>query len=150
MTDILFEDAFELLDAVRTYDLNRGEKIISYSSVYGDTLGFAVADTTEAATRFLIKKSDLRRSCLARSSSEAQVVLERMTFFIDRYQLGKDIRSGVFSLEERPAPDIGVLPQLDGVEEDLSVLEPDSPPRPVLPVLSESDSSDFMGLYFDL
>lgn len=108
MTDILFEDAFELLDSVRTFPLKRGESLISYSTLYGDSIGFAVADTQGPATRFMIKKEDLRRSCRSRTSAEAQVVLDRMTPFIDRYLLGKELRSGAFSLEEKPAPELSV------------------------------------------
>ena len=104
-----YEDIFEMLEAVRTHPLSRGEPIVSTSSVTGDVVGFATADTQGPSTKWDILVSDLRHSCLSRTSEEAQVVLRRMRAYLDRKFLIDDLRSGALVLEERPGEVGGTL-----------------------------------------
>ena len=97
-----YEDAFEMLEAVRTHVLGKGERMQPLDSVKGTHVGFTTADSDGPATRWTISVQNLRLSCEARISDEAKEVLSRMRAYQDRRQLVEDLRSGKFSLEERP------------------------------------------------
>jgi hypothetical protein len=92
-----FSNLFELLRAVRAYELQKGEGLAPSNSIRGTHVGFCTVDSVGPSTRWVISIDALRASC--EGSEEAQGVYHLMRSHQGRRELLLDLRAGKLHLE---------------------------------------------------
>lgn len=109
-----FEDIFELLEAVRAYELQPGEALIPFNSVTGTELGYVTADGPGPAVLWKIATKKAKTSALTRDTREGHRVRELLGSYVGRKELLEKVRKGCVALvpqEECPVADS--VPQED-------------------------------------
>ena len=89
-----YQDIFELLEAVRTYELRPKESIIPFLSLTGDVVGYATADGGYVSEAWTIGIREAKQSALDRGTKEARHVRELLSSHMGRKQLLQELRTG--------------------------------------------------------
>lgn len=92
MTD--YEDVFELLEAVREYELRPKESILPLNSVDGTVVGYVTAHTEHRSIEWRIPMRLAKATALARGSQEGARIRDLFCNYTGRKQLLVELLSG--------------------------------------------------------
>jgi hypothetical protein len=108
---MVFENIYELLEAVRTYHLRSKESLIQVCSPTGTTFGYFTADSAFPSISWTIDLSVAKATALARGTRESLHVRELLSSFMGRRQLLIELREGVldYGVAATPRPPVGVI-----------------------------------------
>ncbi len=114
-----FEDIFELLEAVRAYELRPGEAIIPLNHVTGIELGYVTADGPDPATLWKMGTKKAKASASARDTREGRRVRELLGSYMGRKELLERARKGSLqyaaSVPQEESPVADPVPQEDSL-----------------------------------
>lgn len=117
-----YDDIFEMLEAVRAYQLRPRECLIPTGSVTGTIIGYTTADSDEVAIRWTIEAKRAKAQATARGDERLRSLLAS---HMGRKELLAELRKGTLVLAsplepEQAAPE---PEQADPVESSLSWCE---------------------------
>ncbi len=108
---MVFENIYELLEAVRAYRLRSKESLIQVCSPTGTTFGYFTADSAFPSISWTIDLSVAKATALARGTKESLYIRELLTSFMGRRQLLQELREGTldYGIAAPPRPSTGAL-----------------------------------------
>lgn len=124
-----YSNLFDLLRAVRDYELQEGEGLAPSNSIRGTEVGYCTTDSRGPSTRWTIGVDALRASC--EGSKEAHEIYLRMRFFQERRVLLEDLRAGKVQLDFSDPPPV----------------EPETQEKPEDPVEADPQTQDFIDMF---
>ena len=101
-----FENLFELLEAVRTYQLRPKEHLVPLTNVTGSVLGYSTADSAFPSVEWTIPAQLAKKSAQERGTREAQRIQMLFVSHMGRRQLLQELRAGEleYGITRTPEP----------------------------------------------
>jgi hypothetical protein len=106
-----YENLFELLEAVRTYQLRPKEQLIPTTSVTGSILGYTTASSAFPSVEWTISARAAKRSTQERGTREAQRIQDLFVSHMGRRQLLQELLVGELEYGISRTPEPVLLPQ---------------------------------------
>jgi hypothetical protein len=105
---MVFEDIYELLEAVRAYRLRSKESLIQVCSTTGLTFGYYTADSDFPTISWTIDLNVAKATALARGTRESLHIRELLSSFMGRRQLLIELREGIldYGVAATPRPPV--------------------------------------------
>lgn len=89
-----FDNIFELLESVRTYELRSRESLVPLTNVTGTSWGYSTADSAFPALTWTIPARVAKQTALARGTREGLRIHELLVSHMGRRQLLEELREG--------------------------------------------------------
>ena len=101
-----YTNIFELLEAVRQYELRPKEAIIPLNSVNGSVLGYATAHPEFRSVEWAITRRAAKNTAAARGTRESLRIRDLLANSVGRKQLLQELREGTleYGIAHHPEP----------------------------------------------